>query len=172
MTNSSVYGVGSNLNGELGFGNITKEFKTWTQIQFPENEKQCILSNACSIELIAAEKDTSFFVFNYFLNENEKHVLIKPICYNKSHLDVNACSGNGMCLNDDYCECFDGYYGANCNITFDCSHLNNCSGNGFCTEYGNCSCSIDATGLDCSIPVRFVLVFILLMLEKSRISFF
>lgn len=149
LKNSTVLGIGSNLNCELG-RNDTNVFKSFIQIQFSEYEENCIQARTCSIELVAAEKEASFFVFNY---GPESHVYLEPVCFGKSHLDLDTCSSNGMCMDEDTCKCFGGYSGKKCEIVLDCSNLKNCSGNGYCNTEGNCTCAAHATGNDCSIPV-------------------
>ena len=126
------------------------------QIRFPEVEEQCIASGSCSVEMIAAEKDASFFVFNY---GTEKNVEIRPVCFNISHLDLNACSGNGFCVSNDLCECFLGYRGVQCQSQYNCSELNNCTENGYCVSKNKCLCSNHAKGVDCSIPVLIICFF-------------
>lgn len=147
LHNSTVFGVGSNSNGELG-RNDSDSFSSFTQIQFPDEEEACLKAKTCSIELVAAEFEVSFIVFNY---GTEKHVEIKPICYGKSYIDLDSCSMNGVCIGEDKCECFDEYSGPNCNVTLACP--NNCYGNGYCNSSGICTCYSHATGNDCSIAV-------------------
>ena len=149
LQNSTVLGIGSNSHGELGRYDFNTT-NSWIPIQFGDDEQKCLTSKTCTVEFVAAEKDVSFFAFNY---GSEKHVQMTPMCFSKSHLDIDACSFNGFCVDNEKCECFDGYYGENCNLTFSCPLLSNCSGNGYCTQFGNCSCSYHATGPDCSIPV-------------------
>ena len=155
LSNSTVLGIGTNMHGELGRDDISSS-NTFIQIQLPEYEAKCIADKTCSIEMIAAEKDASFFIFNY---GTEQHVLLTPICHSKSYLDVNVCSGNGMCVTDNTCECFDGYYGDNCQSTYDCSNFDDCSGIGVCTSSGSCNCPSFATGKNCSIPVCHIFSF-------------
>jgi len=157
LHNSTVLGIGSNRHGELRRNDI-QSTDSFIQIKFPEFETNCIKDKTCSIEMIAAEKDVSFFVFNYANSKNEKHVTLIPLCNGTSYLDINSCSGNGWCVNDDKCECYNGYYGNNCQFTFDCSEFDDCSGNGFCNN-GTCSCYSFAGGENCSIPVCLILFF-------------
>jgi len=149
LHNSTVLGIGSNIHGELGRNDI-QSTDSFIQIQFPELETKCLNEKTCSIEMIAAEKDVSFFVFNYGI---EKHVSLTPLCNGKSYLDTNACSGNGICMNDNFCVCFNGFYGSSCQYAYDCLKFNDCSGNGVCNSNGTCSCYSFAGGENCSIPV-------------------
>jgi len=149
LHNSTVFGIGSNIHGELGRNDI-QSADSFIEIKFPEFETNCIKDKTCSIEMIAAEKDVSFFVFNY---GNERHVTLIPLCNGTSYLDLNVCSGNGWCVNDEKCECYDGYYGNNCQFAEDCSKLNDCTVNGVCNSDGTCSCYSFAGGENCSIPV-------------------
>ena len=121
--------------------------------------------------MVAAEKDVSFFIFNY--GTTEKHVELQPICFNKSYLDLDVCSSNGMCMNSEKCVCFDGYYGPQCEFSYDCSNLNNCSINGICAKDGVCQCSSHAHGDDCSIPVwRLIPLFVFFFGILMVYSFF
>ena len=42
--------------------------------------------------------------------------------------EVNYCSGNGTCVEPNYCECNLGYTGIDCSV-FSCEALGFCSGN-------------------------------------------
>ena len=152
LNNSTVMGIGSNMNGELGRDDINSTI-TFIEIKFPEYEAECIKNKTCTIEMVAAEKDVSFFVFNYGTLQEEKHVTLTPICNGSSYLDINVCSGNGMCVNNDKCECFFGYAGNNCERALDCSKRNDCSGNGYCSRKNTCQCHEFAGGRNCTKPV-------------------
>ncbi|KAL7489652.1 hypothetical protein ACHAW6_015302 [Cyclotella cf. meneghiniana] len=60
---------------------------------------------------------------------------------------VNACSGNGECM-DSTCSCVEGFVGCDCSIQ--CQSEENCSGNGSCNRDGSCTCKAGFSGNNCT----------------------
>ncbi|ESN98427.1 hypothetical protein HELRODRAFT_176894 [Helobdella robusta] len=77
-------------------------------------------------------------IFEPFLNESKF-----------SCLAVQSCSGNGMCVAPDVCQCNAGWTGLNCS-KYSCSRVYDCLDKGVCVGPNNCSCSPGWSGEDCS----------------------
>jgi hypothetical protein len=70
------------------------------------------------------------------------------ICYGYNTTDPSVCSGNGICISTDDCQCKEGYKGYTCNL-FSCFGTQNddikvCSGNGICSSIGKINTNIDS----------------------------
>eukprot|EP01080_Neovahlkampfia_damariscottae_P003601 gene3602-6336_t len=82
-----------------------------------------------------------------------------PVCFSKSALDANVCSGNGNCVSPDSCSCNSGWTGNNCQNAI-CNHTvstnpNVCNKRGNCLQPNNCSCAPGYTGNDCQFTICY-----------------
>ena len=72
----------------------------------------------------------------------------------KTELCPNNCNGHGTCLSKGFCNCTEGWTGANCNIG-QCQY--ECAPNGKCTG-GFCVCEDGRDGVDCQTKASCDLV--------------
>ena len=63
---------------------------------------------------------------------------------------VNSCSGHGLCIAPDVCQCSSGWEGSSCS-NYSCSRVYNCLGRGDCVGPDKCLCKNGWTGQDCSV---------------------
>lgn len=75
-------------------------------------------------------------------------------CFEKSNLNADTvCSGNGMCVDMNKCECYPGYIGDQCQ-NFTCLGIAEvdpkaCSGHGQCKQPDTCVCDPEYIGAEC-----------------------
>jgi len=77
-------------------------------------------------------------------------------CYDKGCDDECVCSGNGFCLWQDHCECFENYIGDECETLdlkgcfgIDETDESVCSGHGDCVDHDTCVCELGWNGTVC-----------------------
>ena len=63
---------------------------------------------------------------------------------------VNSCSGHGLCVATNVCQCEPEWDGLSCS-NHSCSQVHNCFGRGDCIGLDTCSCNNGWTGRDCSV---------------------
>eukprot|EP01080_Neovahlkampfia_damariscottae_P008062 gene8063-12524_t len=76
-----------------------------------------------------------------------------PVCFSKSSLSSDVCSGNGNCTSPDSCSCKDGWVGNDCQYPI-CNSIvatnsSVCNSRGNCSQPNDCSCNAGYTGNDC-----------------------
>ena len=59
--------------------------------------------------------------------------------------------GNGMCVDNNVCQCNAGWSSLNCSVAT-CASQNYCSGNGKCIGYNLCQCNTNWLGDSCATP--------------------
>jgi len=85
-------------------------------------------------------------------------MLLAPYtCYGKPCSEDCVCSGNGLCLWQDHCACFENYIGDECETLdihscfgYEANDNRTCSAHGDCTAHDVCECDIGYEGHDCS----------------------
>lgn len=69
---------------------------------------------------------------------------------------IDSANSTGACRADGVCDCLEGFTGATCEESADCSALNDChaaDGGGVCVDNGVCECASPAYDpVDCEIP--------------------
>eukprot|EP00818_Percolomonas_sp_WS_P008696 CAMPEP_0117452618 /NCGR_PEP_ID=MMETSP0759-20121206/9725_1 /TAXON_ID=63605 /ORGANISM="Percolomonas cosmopolitus, Strain WS" /LENGTH=1192 /DNA_ID=CAMNT_0005245473 /DNA_START=107 /DNA_END=3685 /DNA_ORIENTATION=- len=77
-------------------------------------------------------------------------------CNSVSASDFRVCSAHGLCLFDDSCSCYTGYYGKTCSFKFHCFGFDPddprvCgAGNGTCVSQDKCKCENGRFGDNCA----------------------
>jgi hypothetical protein len=83
---------------------------------------------------------------------------------------VNNCSGHGVCVATNTCNCDAGWTGADC-ATAVCAGVNNCSAHGTCIAPNTCQCDHQWIGTDCSTgPIPAVSEWGLIILSLAILS--
>ena len=82
----------------------------------------------------------------------------KWTCDGIDYDDPLVCSGQGDCVAQDTCTCYEGFYGANCEIAMTCDGIdyddpNVCSGRGDCVAQDTCTCYDGYRGANCEDEV-------------------
>jgi len=82
----------------------------------------------------------------------------KWTCDGIDYDDPLVCSGQGDCVAQDTCTCYEGFYGANCEIAMTCDGIdyddpNVCSGRGDCVAQDTCTCYEGFYGANCEIAM-------------------
>ena len=149
---NTILGIGSNQYGCLTIAETAST--EFVKLKIPDSHAQCVDSKLCSVDFIFAGPQTSYIGITD--SRTLGKIGIEPNCFGIPHTTINSCSGNGMCVGNDKCTCFKGYYGQKCELKYDCSTLNDCSDNGFCVEHRKCECFSHATGFISFVPSCFV----------------
>nr|CAG4716015.1 unnamed protein product [Naegleria fowleri] len=81
-------------------------------------------------------------------------------CFGLAASNQNVCSGKGVCISTDWCQCDSGYYGNACQIA-SCfgvlaTNATVCSSRGSCTSLNQCSCQSGFTRSNCQTKVVVV----------------
>ena len=80
-----------------------------------------------------------------------------PVCFTKSALSSDVCSGNGNCTLPDICQCKTGWTGNNCQNAICNSIVSTnptvCNSRGSCPQPNNCTCNSGYTGNDCQYTI-------------------
>eukprot|EP01080_Neovahlkampfia_damariscottae_P005553 gene5553-9371_t len=129
-SNGHLYGFGYRFYGQLGTG--------------PSNEPEKIPIRVSPYQGILEVVSGSYSTL--LLQSNFK-------CFGKNVSDSLICSGRGVCIEHDFCQCENGYFGMECEIA-NCYGKNStdstvCSANGKCTHNNYCSCNVGYDGNEC-----------------------
>lgn len=106
---NTVWGIGSNENGELSQNDPAVFFSTTpVQLKFDASsiEEECFKNGTCLIEFIHAGIESTYVgvhvknqeIFVPVSSKPSSPIQFEPICFGVSHLDLGACKGNGMCI--------------------------------------------------------------------------
>jgi len=76
-------------------------------------------------------------------------------CFGINSGSTDVCSGHGMCIGPNNCQCYSGYIGYECQLSI-CYGVNQtasniCSGHGMCIGPNNCQCYSGYTGYECQL---------------------
>jgi alpha-tubulin suppressor-like RCC1 family protein len=124
---------GSDLYSQLGYGSTA----TTRSLPVPVSNKykdRAIIS-------IAPGATHTAFIYN------------ATACYGFLSDDPNVCSGRGVCVGPDNCQCRNGFSAGDCSHTVCNGRTSNdpnvCSGRGSCLPQNTCVCYPSYTGIDC-----------------------
>ena len=76
-------------------------------------------------------------------------------CHGYPSNDPQVCGGHGVCIADDVCDCYHGYFGPDCcEVPYTCASIhpeapNVCSGHGVCKHQDDCWCFYGYSGRWC-----------------------
>ncbi len=99
----------------------------------------------------------------YYIADFGNHLIrvVQPThtCDRISNKNSTVCSGNGLCVATDTCQCHNGYGGVFCSLNNCFGVLSNessvCSGHGACMAQSKCDCKSGFGGNDCSLNICF-----------------
>ncbi len=138
-----TYGMGYNVNGNLGTGDLISRSVPTLLPQFSDTTYNYDLIGTMTENDHAAMLGCSLPLCNGVLKSNTTFV----------------CSGRGTCDSKDVCICDDPYYGANCQnyscngVSFSLSSV--CSGHGVCGAPDVCTCNGNYVGGNCQYAVCY-----------------
>ncbi|EFC44302.1 predicted protein [Naegleria gruberi] len=129
-----------NLNSTDTLNNTNTDNSTLTNTTTTDNATSVVNSTDL-------KNSTSF-------NETEIDNVNATHCYGYADTSRHVCSSNGLCIAENNCSCFDGYYGDNCDFPICFGSYNqteSCSGQGVCIAANSCRCNSGFKGEDCSV---------------------